>query len=73
MYTPEQIKRAYYFQGVLEYLFQEYETDYHDQGEMPLTHEMSEYLNECYSTLMCYPNAAGKFVELFLRSNNEHQ
>lgn len=73
MYTPEQVKKAWYFQGVMEYVFQEYETDYHNQGEMPITPEMMEYLDNCFSTLMCYPNAAGKFVELFLRSNNEHQ
>jgi hypothetical protein len=66
-YTPEQIKRAYYFQGVLEYVILEYETGYGDQGEMPLTEEMAEYLDECFHNLMCYPNAAGRFVELFMK------
>lgn len=55
-------RKVYYISGVLDYLAQEYETE-----KLPgfVTKEMFDYLNNCYQNLTCYPNAAGKFYELF--------
>lgn len=60
--NDDMIRRAYYIQGVLDYVRSEYETDNLPQT---LTEELLQYLDECYSTMMCYPNASGKLVELF--------
>jgi hypothetical protein len=54
----------WYITGVLDYISTEYDTDW-DRKYFQVTPEMAHYLEECYSTLMCYPNAAGGFVELF--------
>ena len=57
-----ELHRAFYIQAVIDYTREEY-----DLETMPevLSQEMIDYLNQCYETLMCYPNAAGKFIELF--------
>jgi hypothetical protein len=71
-HSPEDVRKAYYFQGVLEYVVSEYDTGYEDQGQMEFTLEMAELLDDCFSTVMCYPNAAAKFVERFVRVGEKH-
>lgn len=67
-YSPEEMRKAWYFQGVLEYVAAEYDVD-----NMPeyLSEEMNDYLEECYSSLRCYPNAAGKFYEMFRNTSEK--
>lgn len=67
MMNPELMHQALYAKAVLDYVYSEYETDW-DNGLFQITPEMADYLKECHSTLMCYPNAAGKFVELFINT-----
>lgn len=59
---PEDIRKACYFKGVLDYVYQEYDLD-----DMPdhITDEMNDYLEKCFESMMCYPNAAGEFCEIF--------
>jgi hypothetical protein len=61
-HDPETLRRTYYVQGVLEYVSAEY-----DELPLPdhLSDEMMFYILECYESMVCYPNAAGKFCELF--------
>lgn len=63
----QDIRKASYLQGLFYYIDIEYEAD-----ELPrqLNREMCDYLNECYESMICFPNAAGKFVELFRVENN---
>ena len=67
--TPEELRKAYYFQGVLEYVGTEYETD-----GLPdhITEEIAEYLEECFASLVCYPNAAGRLCELFRNTSEKN-
>jgi len=58
----QDIRKAWYFQGIFEYINSEYQ---HDGLPLQLNREMCDYLNDCYENLICYPNAAGKFVEMF--------
>lgn len=68
--NPEELNKehnlhqALYAKSVLDYVYAEYDTDW-DNMQFRVTQEMVDYLKECHSTLMCYPNAAGGFVELF--------
>lgn len=71
--TPEeqhQLRKAYYFEGVLEYIACEYDSD-----GLPdrITDEVQTYLEECFAALVCYPNAAGKFCELFRTTSEKNE
>ena len=55
-------RRAYYIEALLQYIKMEY---YLEPLPEEMTLEMISYLSECFDNLTCYPNAAGKFFELY--------
>lgn len=61
MYEESDFRKAYYIRGVLDYVCAEYDEPLPNY----LTDEMLSFLIECYGSRMCFPNAAGKFCEMF--------
>jgi hypothetical protein len=39
--------------------------EYFENLPEALSQEMVDYLNSCFDNMTCYPNAAGKFCELY--------
>jgi hypothetical protein len=52
-----------YISALMFYIEQEYE----DIPEM-VTPEMDEYFLKCFDEMTCFPNAAGVFVDNFIKS-----
>ena len=39
--------------------------EYSENLPETLNDEMIEYFNECFNNMICYPNAAGRFCQLY--------
>jgi hypothetical protein len=53
--------RINYIDALLQYI----KMEYFENLPEALSQEMVDYLNECFDNLTCYPNAAGRFCELY--------
>jgi hypothetical protein len=53
--------RMNYIDALMQYIKMEYFEDLPDT----LSQEMVDYMNGCFDNLTCYPNASGRFCELF--------
>jgi hypothetical protein len=57
-----QIRKCIYVEGVIKYITMEYDLEIEKQYS--LTPDMLHQLNEDADNMECYPNAAGKLMDL---------
>lgn len=53
--------RNCYIDALMDYIKMEYSENLPET----LNDEMIEYFNECFNNMTCYPNAAGRFCQLY--------
>ena len=59
----EDYRRLSYVQNLMIYIEMEY-----DNIPDTVTPEMAVYFNQCFEDKTCFPNAAGVFVETFMKT-----
>jgi hypothetical protein len=53
--------RECYIEALMDYIKMEYSENLPET----LSDEMVQYFKECFNKMTCYPNAAGRFCELY--------
>ena len=53
--------RECYIEALMDYIKMEYSENLPET----LSDEMVQYFKECFNNMTCYPNAAGRFCELY--------